>query len=295
MDATLWLWTQQGLRLPWLHSPATRHSWLSPYAASIAVYHSHLVGWPVTRKAIPLPVSPSQEVQPPSKFQYNTPGLFSTGLRLWKVHTTAPWASLTPRSSTALLLSAHPARLSLLGWHCSPALLCLTCRDGNSHILKLKHQAPQSDTRQSAEEKMGPGPLSTSASPCLLIHKCWRSLNLSSTMSWSFRLLFSLYLCGLKSVTALVPLSAQLLENYLICVLPSLLPSFTTAWFMALDPGSSTTQLKSHILIIKRFRCFPVRYRHTVNNKMRAEQPQKHQRSWVFNFVPVTAALWHTE
>lgn len=143
----------------------------------------------------------------------------------------------------------------------------------------------------------GAWPLSTppSASPCLLIHKCWRSLHLSSTMSWSFGLLFSLYLCGLKSIIALLPLSTQLLKNYLICVLPSLLPSFTTAWFMALDSGSSSTQLKSHTLIIKRFRSFPVYYRQTVNNKMRAEKPQKHQRSRVFNFLPVTAALWHTE
>lgn len=277
--------------------PDPSHPWLSPHPASIAVFHGHLVGWPVTRKTIPLPLSPSQEVQPPPKCQYNTPGPCSTRLRLWQVHSTAPWASPTPRSSTPLLLSAHPARLSPLGWHCSPAFLCLAYRDGSSHILKFKHQAPQSDARQSTGEEMGSGPLSTSssASPCLLIHKCWRSLNLSSTMSQSFGLLFSLYLCGLKSVIALLPLSTQLLKNYLICVLPSLLPSFTTAWFMVLDPGSSSTQLKSHTLIIKRFRCSPVYYRQTVKNKMRAEQPQKHQRSQVFNFVPVTAALWRTE
>lgn len=150
-------------------APQPSHPWLNPHAASIAVFHGHLVGWPVTRKAIPLPISLSQEVQPPPKCQYNTPGLCSTRLRLWQARSTAPWATPTPRSSTALLLSAHPARLTSLLWHCSPALLCLACRDGNFHILKLKHQAPQSDARQSAGRRWG---LAHSAPPPLPLPAC---------------------------------------------------------------------------------------------------------------------------
>lgn len=249
--------------------------------------------WPVTRRAILLLISSPQEVQPNGSIT-----LLASAAQGWGCDRRTPQLPEHHRHqdpaqhlSFLFIHQGFPPWLS-----CPPALHCLACRHGNFHILKLKHQGPQSDARQSAGEEMGPSPLSISpsASPCMLIHKCWRSLNLSPTMSWSLGLLFSLYLCGLKSVIALLPLSTPLPKNNLICVLPSLLPSFTTSWFMALDSGSST-QLKSHSLIIKRFRCFPVHFRQTVNNKMRAEQPQKHQRSRVFNFVPVTAALWHME
>lgn len=105
------------------------------------------------------------------------------------------------------------------GWHHPPTLLLLACRDANFHILKFKHSTSHLDARQSAGEETGPSPFSTfpSASPCLLIHECQTSLNLSPGASKGFGLLFSLYLRRLKPAIALSPPSTTAKELSYLC------------------------------------------------------------------------------
>lgn len=251
-----------GLCPPQLCAPAASRPWLGPHAPSTPVIHGHPVGCLVSRKAIPLfPTSSSQEVQPPLKHQCKALSPCSTRLRPCPVRSTPPWASPAPRSRTAAAplrssSKAVPPGLALPSHPPSPGLQ--GCQFSHPEI-QAHHFSPrcqavswQGDRAQHIQHL--PLCLSLSAHPRMpdltepltwCLQRFWAALlSVPPQAETSYRPLTSEYNCQR------IILSVSLF--YLSCFVLSQ-PADSWLWIQA----GSNTQLKSHIVLIKYFRCFP--------------------------------------